>query len=112
MGRRTPLSLPSSGSFGSNETTVNLSIRLFGPLSVQVESAPLPPLRTRKGAWLLSLLVLRHPPPVERGWLASTLWPDSEHEITLKNMRPSLHDLRRALGGQAGRLHAPTPSTL
>ena len=97
---------------GGKETIVNLKVQLFGPFTVQVENVPLPPLRTRKGAWLFALLVLRSPQPVERVWLASTLWPDSEHNEALRNLRNSLHDLRKALGAYANLLHSPTPSTL
>ena len=40
----------------------NLSIRLFGPFSVQVNGAPLPRLRWRREEAILALLTLRHPP--------------------------------------------------
>lgn len=89
-----------------------MKIRLFGPFVVYVENAPLSPLRTRKGGWLLALLILRHPGPVEREWLAATLWPDSDPPVALKNLRDSLYDLRKALGEQAKRLQSPTSSTL
>ncbi|HLK55620.1 MAG TPA: BTAD domain-containing putative transcriptional regulator [Chthonomonadaceae bacterium] len=89
-----------------------MTIRLFGPFAVYVENAPLPALRTRKGAWLLALLILRHPRPVERAWLAATLWPDSDPTVSLKNMRDSLYDLRKALGEEAKRLYSPTHATL
>jgi len=90
----------------------NLQIRLFGPFEVQVGGKPLPPLRTRKDAWLLALLVLRHGRLVDRVWLAGTLWPDSDHTESLRNLRNSLHELRRALGAQWERLESPTGSTL
>jgi predicted ATPase/DNA-binding SARP family transcriptional activator/Tfp pilus assembly protein PilF len=90
----------------------DLQVRLFGPLTVRVEGAPLPPLRTRKVAWLFALLVLNHERPVERTWLAATLWPDSDHRESLKNLRNSLHDLRHALGSQETRIQSPTPGTL
>ncbi len=90
----------------------NLQIRLFGPFDVQIDGAPLPPLRTRKDAWLLALLILRHGRPVDRVWLAGTLWPDSDHTESLRNLRNSLHELRRALGVQRDRLESPTATTL
>jgi len=37
-----------------------LSITLFGHARVQLEGGPMPPLRSRKGLWLLALLTLRH----------------------------------------------------
>jgi DNA-binding SARP family transcriptional activator len=66
----------------AREIADTLVIHCFGPFRVQVGGAPLPRLRSRKAAWLLALLLLRHgreaegPPPVERGWLATTLWPE------------------------------------
>jgi hypothetical protein len=50
---------------------------MFGPLQVELNGQPLPRLRSRKGHWLLALLVLRHGREVERAWLAGMLWPDS-----------------------------------
>ena len=83
-----------------------LCIRLFGPFDVQVQGQPLPPLRTRKGQWLLALLTLRADRQVSRSWLAGTLWPQSRQEEAARNLRQSLHDLRRALGEEAWRLHS------
>jgi DNA-binding SARP family transcriptional activator len=54
-----------------------LSLRLFGCFEARVSGAPLPALRSRRGAWLLALLALREGSRVERDWLAATLWPDS-----------------------------------
>jgi predicted ATPase/DNA-binding SARP family transcriptional activator len=103
----------------SSETTVSdlkpipdLQVRLFGPFSVRVQGEDLPPLHSRKGAWLLALLVLKHPRPVERSWLAATLWPDSDPTAALKNLRNILSDLRHALGAQENRIQSPTPGTL
>lgn len=90
----------------------SLQIRLLGPFSVRVQHRPLPPLRTRKHAWLLALLILRYNRPVDRLWLASTLWPDSEEAEARKNLRNTLYELRRALGDQAVRLQSPTGVTL
>jgi TolB-like protein/DNA-binding SARP family transcriptional activator/tetratricopeptide (TPR) repeat protein len=92
--------------------TPPLSIRLFGPFEVSLYGAALTRLRSRKGHWLLALLVLRHGCEVERAWLAGMLWPDSHETAALINLRNSLTDLRRALGPEAGRLHSPTSRTL
>jgi non-specific serine/threonine protein kinase len=89
-----------------------LTICLFGPFRVLQEGVPLPPLRSRKGHWLLALLILRRQAEVERTWLAGTLWPDSSEEQALSSLRTSLKDLRRALGPEKDRLHSPTPHTL
>jgi predicted ATPase/class 3 adenylate cyclase/two-component SAPR family response regulator len=89
-----------------------LVIRLFGSFEVCRDGKPLPPLRTRKGQWLLALLALRAGQEVERAWLAGTLWPDSSEARALANLRNSLTDLRGALGPEEARLRSPTPHTL
>jgi predicted ATPase/DNA-binding SARP family transcriptional activator len=89
-----------------------LTIRLFGPLDVQVNGEPLPRLRSRKGLWLLALLVLRHGRQVERAWLAGVLWPESTEAQALANLRLTLADLRRVLAGAGQRLRSPTAHTL
>jgi predicted ATPase/class 3 adenylate cyclase len=89
-----------------------LKITLFGPFEVRRGDEALPRLRSRKGHWLIALLVLRAGSEVERAWLAGTLWPDSPEPQAMANLRNSLKDLRRALGPEAVRLHSPTPQTL
>ena len=89
-----------------------LEIRLFGTFDARVHGEPMPHLRSRAGQWLLALLVLRHGDPVERAWLAGTLWPDSDEEKALYNLRRNLTDLRQALGPEAYRLESPTARTL
>jgi DNA-binding SARP family transcriptional activator len=89
-----------------------LEIRLFGPPQVRVGGTSLPRLRSRKGLWLIALLALRAGRDVERAWLGSTLWPESDETAASANLRNTLADLRRALGDEAGRLSAPTPSAI
>jgi non-specific serine/threonine protein kinase len=89
-----------------------LTIHLFGPLRVLVHGKPLPRLRTRSVEWLLALLVLRQGLPVERAWLAGTLWIDSRQSQALKNLRNDLTQLRTALGPEDGRIQSPTRDTL
>ena len=84
-----------------------LSIQLFGPLRVLIAGEPLPRLRTRSVEWLLALLVLRHGRAVDRSWLAGTLWPDSDEEQALHNLRNDLVHLRTALGSERARLQSP-----
>src|SRR5262249_51084904 len=57
-----------------------------------------------KGLWLLALLALRGGQDVERDWLASVLWLDSDRPAGRRNLRQSLSDLRLALGPEAPRL--------
>src|SRR5204862_6541803 len=86
--------------------------RLFGPMQVRLGPQPLPHFRTRKGLWLLALLALRAGRDVERDWLAGTLWPDCSQADSRRSLRQSLHDLRLALGPEAGRLTGEAPGTL
>src|SRR5580704_2752220 len=91
----------------SETATDSLAITLFGPMQVRVHGLPLPPLRSHKPLWLLALLTLRANRPVEREWLAGTLWPDLDQSRAYANMRPILSELRRALGDQGRRLQIP-----
>ncbi len=89
-----------------------LEIDLFGPLSIRVNGTPLPPMPSRKGAYLLALLTLRHGREVERDYLAGLLWPDSDQEKALFNLRQMLLRVRQALGDEAWRIDAPSRHTL
>src|SRR5579859_4591168 len=89
-----------------------LEIELLGDWRVHLAGQPLRTLRSVRERWLLALLVLRHPHPIEREWLAETLWPLSEPERGRFYLRRSLSDLRGALGTEAARLKTPTQSTL
>ncbi|BDI30813.1 hypothetical protein CCAX7_28640 [Capsulimonas corticalis] len=87
-------------------------LTLFGPMRIAVEGkAPAGP-RSRKALWLLALLTLRHGRPVDRAWLAETLWPDTDPGQALANLRPVLSDLRRTLASEAPRLQSPKRHTL
>ena len=70
--------LETAGSKVDMDRTV-LKLRLFGRLQAHLGEIPLPPLRSRKGEWLLALLALRGV-AVTRSWLAGTLWPESDDE--------------------------------
>src|SRR5712691_10511374 len=89
-----------------------LTILLLGPMQVLVHGRPLPHLRSRKAFWLLALLTLRDGRPVEREWLAGTLWPEVTQERSATNLRVVLSELRRALGSERGRLQSPGRHTL
>ena len=81
-------------------------------MQVRVQGVALPPLRSRKALWILALLTLRHGRPVEREWLAGTLWPDADQSQSFGNLRPAVSDLRRALGSQSDRLQSPDRHSL
>jgi predicted ATPase/DNA-binding SARP family transcriptional activator len=89
-----------------------LSLRLFGPLEVRIHGQPLPRLHSRKGSLLLALLALRQGAPLDRTWLAGTLWPDSGEAAALASLRNSISDLRRSLTTEAARLRSPTRHTV
>ena len=92
---------------------MTLAVQLFGSLEVRVNHATLPSIASRRVGWLLALLVLRRRAPIERDWLAATLWPDSDTPQSLYNLRRALSSLRAALGtDEAGRLTTPTPRTI
>jgi predicted ATPase/DNA-binding SARP family transcriptional activator len=70
-------------------------------------------MRTRKEQWLLALLVLYGvDSPVDRQWLAGTLWPETTETAALANLRRSLSIVRETMGDQGNRILAPTPRTL
>ncbi|MBC8134574.1 MAG: tetratricopeptide repeat protein [Fibrella sp.] len=100
--------MPTAGTVGASD----LAITLFGPMQVLLYNRPLPRLRSRKALWLLALLTLRHGRPVERGWLAGTLWPDVGESQSSASLRAVLSELRSALGGQCARLQSPSRHTI
>jgi len=76
-------------------------------MQVRVHSRPLPNMRSRKALWLLALLTLRDGRPVEREWLARTLWPDVTQGRSDTNLRVVVSELRHALASEGGRLQSP-----
>lgn len=89
-----------------------VEIQLFGPQRVTLRNAPFPRLRSRTSSWLLALLSLRLGREVSREWLATNLWPESEKEPALYNLRRCLADLRQAFGPDADLLQTPTRQTV
>jgi DNA-binding SARP family transcriptional activator len=88
-------------------------VRLLGrPFTLSLNGPSLAALRTRKGVSLFALLALRRGESLPRDYIASLLWPESDHEAALANLRNSLTSMRHALGAEACRLLSPTPRTL
>src|SRR5687768_7509365 len=81
-------------------------------MDARVQGQPLGPLESRRGWWVLALLALRAGRPVEREWLAGTVWPESPPAQALYNLRSNLSRLRAALGGEAERLSTPSRRTI
>ena len=104
--------MTASDAVGSETVSATLTITLFGPMQVLVMGRPVPHLRSRKSLWLLALLALRGGRPVQREWLAETLWPDADPEQALAGLRTALSELRQALGDASGRLRSPSRHTL
>jgi predicted ATPase/DNA-binding SARP family transcriptional activator len=84
----------------------NLHLSLLGPFAATVGGGALPAFRTRKGASLLAMLALRSGSPVLRTSIVDALWPDSDAENGLYNLRRTLSDLRRCLGDAASRIES------
>ena len=103
-----------TGSTGCNLTLASdsLVIRFFGGFEARRDGLPLPRTRTRKDVWLLALLALRNRQPLDRTWLAGTLWPESAEKQSLGYLRSSLYILRCALGKEAIRLTSPSARTV
>lgn len=89
-----------------------MKVELLGTMRVLIAGQPMPKVRSRKAKWLLALLVLRGGKPIARTALAGTLWPDTDAETALTNLRSVASDLRRALGDQAHRLQMPDRRSL
>ncbi len=89
-----------------------LTLRLFGPFRVWFGERSVTDQCAPRDCALLALLALSSGRPVDREWLAATLWPDSEPSNARYYLRRGLTALRRALGPHAGRLESPTPRSL
>ncbi len=97
---------------GASLATREFSIELLGPLRILVRGEPLARMRSKKGLWLLAVLTLHANREVARRWLADILWPESDGERALFNLRENLHDLRRALGPLANRITSPQRASI
>lgn len=96
----------------SDSRDATMQIKLLGPFDVRLDGRPLPPVRSRKGLWLLAQLALRQGREVDRTWLAGTLWSESPDTQALASLRRTLTDLRAALGAFDGKVVTPNPKSL
>ncbi|MCA9971202.1 MAG: hypothetical protein KC425_13345, partial [Anaerolineales bacterium] len=74
------------------------NVFLLGPLHIQDDANPPPPLRSQRTAALLAYLVAQAR-PVPRDALAALLWPDADLATGRANLRRELHNLNRILPG-------------
>jgi DNA-binding SARP family transcriptional activator len=91
----------------ADRPTAPLEVRFLGTWAVHVHGQPLPKLHSRRGEWLLVLLVLKGGHSLNRHWLGGLLWPESGEEQALYNLRRNLSVLRHALGPEAWRISSP-----
>ena len=90
----------------------SLHLRLFGSFHLACGGVDAPAPRSRAAHWILAWLIMRRERPVERDWLAETLWPRVDRDNALFNLRRNLTELRKILGAQSHRLQSPTAHTL
>ncbi len=74
-----------------------LRIHLLGPLRLFVDQEPVKFLTTSRTVPLLAYLLLHGRQPLQRNWLAYTLWPECSEADARGNLRRFLHELRRLL---------------
>lgn len=89
-----------------------LSLCLRGNPLFLLDGVPLTGLRYQQGRKVLAYLALQYGRPVERGYLASLLWPETDEAQALFYLRRVLSDLRKALGDDAKCLLTPTARSL
>jgi DNA-binding SARP family transcriptional activator len=82
-----------------------LSVRVLGPMALELDGRELPAPRAAAGRWLLAWLAL-NPGPQPRAGLAARFWPDVLDESARQSLRNGLYGLRRDLGPAAGVLLA------
>src|SRR5918998_101083 len=80
-----------------------VDFRILGPVEARAEGRPLALAGARQRA-LLAVLLLRAGQPVSRERLISDLWGERPPGGAIKTVQAVVSRLRRALGGEAGRL--------
>ncbi len=79
----------------------DLSIHLFGIMTVRKGGLPVSGFRTQKSKWLLAYLVLQQGKAVEYEVLGQTLWPGTDSEHAVISVRQCVSDLNALLGSEA-----------
>lgn len=78
--------------------SVDVSIRLMGPLFIEVDGRPVGGFRSHKTLALLAYLIIERR-PVARNYLAELLWPEATTSEGRGHLRRALHDLSQKLPG-------------
>src|SRR3954468_23417524 len=76
-----------------------LRVRVLGGLALEADGRPLPVPASRPARELLAWLAL-HPGGHPRLELAMRFWPDVLESSARASLRTTLHELRRAIGGE------------
>lgn len=74
-----------------------LNLSLFGPFEAILNDQPVADFATDKVRSLLAYLAVEAGQPHRRETLAGLLWPEWPHQISLRNLRQSLHRLKQTL---------------
>ena len=80
-----------------------MDFRVLGPVEARLEGRPLPVAGARQRA-LLAVLLLRAGEPVSRERVIADLWGERPPDRADRTVQAVVSRLRRALGGEAGRL--------
>src|SRR5262249_39817981 len=96
----------------SERVQPEIKINLFGAFAIERTGQPVGPLRSRKGQWVLALLLLRNGQEASRDWLAGTLWPENEESQSLAYLRREIYLLKQVLGDIGDRIQSPTTRAL
>ena len=87
------------------------TVQLYGLMECRIGTTPVI-IKNRKAKWLLALLCLRNGKSLDRGWVASTLWPDAEQASARFYLRRTLGELKTALGDQSARIETAADLSL
>lgn len=83
---------------GARMGSVDISVKLLGPVLVEVDGRPVAGFRSHKTLALLAFLIVERR-PVARNYLAELFWPDATTAGGRGHLRRALHDLSQKLPG-------------
>lgn len=77
---------------------IDVSVRLLGPVQVEVDGRPVASFRSHKTLAVLAFLVAEQR-PVARNYLAQLFWPEASQADARGHLRRALHDLSQKARG-------------